>query len=212
VSGLDAACRDLLRAADEAGHDRAARTGQGVTIADPDPRADEPGGVPPFDQLVVRHKDAVYRQMLRVCRNQADAEDVLQEALLNAYRATAQLRDPAAFQAWLARIARNVCFRLRRREALRPLLDDAGREALDAVPAGEASVESVLVQQQMDHCVKDALLRVPDGYREVLVLRDVEGLTGPEAAETLRISLPAVKSRLHRARALLRQELDRCFR
>lgn len=183
-----------------------------MTTAVRDPGTHGPGDDPPFDQLVVRHKDAVYRQMLRVCRNQADAEDVLQEALLNAFRAMAQLRDPAAFQAWLARIARNVCFRLRRREALRPLLDDSGREAIDAVPAGEVSVESALVQQQMDRCVKDALLRVPDPYRKVLVLRDVEGLTGPEAAGALQITVPAVKSRLHRARALLRRELDQCFR
>jgi RNA polymerase sigma-70 factor, ECF subfamily len=161
-----------------------------------------------FEQLVARHKDAVYRQMLRVCGNQADAEDVLQDALLNAYRALGTLRDQAAFQAWLARIGRNVCIRLRKKEALRPLLD---LPLPDALPAAGPNVESQLLRQDIDRCVKAALDRLPAPYRRVLELRDVEGLTAPEAAGALGISVAAVKSRLHRARGELRRELDRCF-
>jgi RNA polymerase sigma-70 factor, ECF subfamily len=163
-----------------------------------------------FEQLVNRHKNAVYRQMVRVCGNQADAEDVLQDALLNAYRALGSLRDPSAFQAWLVRIARNVCIRLRKKEALRPILD-LPVVTVDALASPHVSAESQVIREDIDRCVKDALGRLPASYRRVIELRDMEGLTAPEAAGQLGLSIAALKSRLHRARALLRRELDACF-
>ncbi len=165
-----------------------------------------------FDQLVNRHKDAVYRQMVRVCGNQADAEDVLQDALLNAYRAIGTLRDQGAFQAWLARIGRHVCFRLKRQEALRPILALPYPKGLDSLASGQPSAETQVVRQDIDRCVKAALDRLPGSYRRVIELRDLEGYTAPDAARELGISVPALKSRLHRARGLLRAELDGCFR
>lgn len=164
-----------------------------------------------FDQLVNRHKQAVYRQMLRVCGNQADAEDVLQDALLSAYRALGSLKDRAAFQAWLARIGRNACYRLKKKEALRPILELPEAHGLDAFASTTPSAESLVVQQDFAHCVKDALSRLPDASRRVLELRDVEGYTAPEAAARLGITVAALKSRLHRARDQLRRELDICF-
>lgn len=91
-----------------------------------------------FDALTRQHQDSVYRQMLRVCGNREDAEDVLVEALLKAYRHLGQLRDSAAFRAWLAQIAKRVCWQLKEREALLPLLqlstlEEEGRE----IPGGE---------------------------------------------------------------------------
>lgn len=164
-----------------------------------------------FGELVNRHKDAVYRQMVRVCGNQADAEDVLQDALLNAYRALGSLRDRDAFQAWLATIARNACHRLKRREALQPLLElpvsgDPG------IAAADPSAESQVVRMDLERCVKSALARLPPSSREVVALRDMQGLTAPDAARQLGISVAALKSRLHRARGQLRHELDVCFR
>ena len=75
-----------------------------------------------FEALANEHKDAIYRQMLRVCGNREDAEDVLIEALLKAYTSMDQLRDSASFRAWLAQIARRVCWQLKEHEALLPLL------------------------------------------------------------------------------------------
>jgi RNA polymerase sigma-70 factor, ECF subfamily len=164
-----------------------------------------------FNELVIRHKDAVYRQMVRVCGNQADAEDVLQDALLNAYRALGSLRDRAAFQAWLATIARNACHRLKRKEALQPLLDLSDPGELP-VATPDPSAESQVVRMDLERCVKAALARLPDASREVLELRDMHGVTAPDAARQLGISVPALKSRLHRARGQLRHELDVCFR
>jgi DNA-directed RNA polymerase specialized sigma24 family protein len=105
---------------------------------------------PDFDALTRQHKDSVYRQMLRVCGNNEDAEDVLIEALLKAYRQLDQLRDSAAFRAWLAQIARRVCWQLKEREALGPLLqlstlDDEGRE----LPAPDPSPEANVARRQM---------------------------------------------------------------
>src|SRR5215467_6672663 len=94
---------------------------------------------PDFEALTRQHKDAVYRQMLRVCGNREDAEDVLIEALLKAYQHLHQLSDAVAFRAWLAQIARRVCWQLKEREALTPLLqlsmlEDEGAEIKDPKP------------------------------------------------------------------------------
>src|SRR3954468_20707305 len=75
-----------------------------------------------FDDLANEHKDAVYRQIIRVCGNREDAEDVLIEALLKAYRNLDQLRESKAFRGWLAQIARRVCWQLKQRDSLQPLM------------------------------------------------------------------------------------------
>lgn len=163
-----------------------------------------------FDKLTNQHRDAVYRQMVRVCGNREDAEDVLMEALLRAYRHLDQLEDPAAFRAWLARIASRVCWRLKRREALLPLiqlseLDESGREMEAVNAAPEARLEALELKVKIAEC----LAALPDASRQVLQLRDIEEVGGEEVARRLGLSLSAVKSRLHRARSLLRDQLDR---
>jgi RNA polymerase sigma-70 factor (ECF subfamily) len=162
-----------------------------------------------FDSLTRQHKDSVYRQMLRVCGNREDAEDVLVEALLKAYRHLNQLRDSAAFRAWLAQIARRVCWQLKEREALVPLLqlstlDHEGRELPGTDPTPEASLAS----RQMKQLLDDAIATLPPLYRSVYELRDIEDRPGDEVARQLGISRAAMKSRLHRARDLVREHLD----
>jgi RNA polymerase sigma-70 factor (ECF subfamily) len=166
-----------------------------------------------FERLTNQHRDAVYRQMVRVCGNQEDAEDVLIEALLRAYRHLQQLEDAAAFRAWLARIASRVCWRLKKREALLPLLqlselEAQGRELQDRSATPEAAAVGAELKQQ----IQAALNALPSDSRRILELRDVEEVPGEEVAERLKISLAAMKSRLHRARRLLRTQLDLAFR
>lgn len=161
-----------------------------------------------FEKLAVEHKDAVYRQMIRVCGNREDAEDVLIEALLKAYRHLEQLRDPKAFRGWLAQIGKRVCWQLKQREALMPLLqlsvlEDEGRQL-----SGPEDTESAVALRQMKQLLADALDQLPPACREAYQLRDVEQLPGEEVAGRLGISLAAMKSRLHRARAMVRQYLD----
>jgi RNA polymerase sigma-70 factor, ECF subfamily len=162
-----------------------------------------------FDALAAQHKDAVYRQMIRVCGNREDAEDVLIEALLKAYRHLDQLRESAAFRAWLAQIAKRVCWQLKEREALLPLLqlstlEDEGRE----LAGGEVTPDAQLVQKEMKQLLSQAVAALPELYRPVYELSEVQDLAGDEVAHNLGISSSAMKSRLHRARELVRVHLD----
>jgi RNA polymerase sigma-70 factor, ECF subfamily len=162
-----------------------------------------------FEKLANEHKDSVYRQMLRVCGNREDAEDVLIEALLKAYQHMHQLNDPAAFRAWLAQIARRVCWQLKGREALAPLLqlsmlEEEGLAIKDPKPP----VDSELVLRRMKELLENTVNQLPRSAREVFVLRDLEELPGEEVARRLGISLASMKSRLHRARKLLRERVD----
>ncbi|HKF25931.1 MAG TPA: sigma-70 family RNA polymerase sigma factor [Candidatus Acidoferrum sp.] len=164
---------------------------------------------PDFEALTRQHKDAVYRQMLRVCDNREDAEDVLVEALLKAYRHLDQLRDSAAFRSWLAQIGRRVCWQLKQREALFPVLElsaleQEGRE----LPGPDPTPEAQFVRGQMRALLDTAIAALPPRYRSVYELRNIEDRPGDEVARRLGISRAAMKSRLHRARELVRNHLD----
>lgn len=162
-----------------------------------------------FEKLAHAHKDAVYRNMIRVCGNREDAEDVLVEALLKAYRHLDQLRDDRAFQPWLAQIAKRVCWRLKKREALLPLLqlsvlEEEGKE----IQTAEPPVDAQLAAREMKELFQRAVRKLPPLYQDVYRLRDIEDLPGPDVEKRLGISQAAMKSRLHRARDLMRQYLD----
>ena len=147
--------------------------------------------------------------MVRVCGNREDAEDVLIEALLSAYRSMEALRDDSAFRAWLAQIARRVCWRLKNRERLAPLLQLSSLEAEGKqIAARKLPADDRLAAEQMRETLNAAIAELPARYRDVYQLRDVEELSGEEVAARLGLSLAAMKSRLFRARALLRARLD----
>jgi RNA polymerase sigma-70 factor (ECF subfamily) len=162
-----------------------------------------------FEALANEHKDAIYRQMLRVCGNREDAEDVLIEALLKAYTSMDQLRDSASFRAWLAQIARRVCWQLKEHEALLPLmqlsqLEDEGHHLQDHA----AAPEEIAAGQQMRQFLRDAVAQLPPEFHAVYQLRDIDELPGEEVAARLGISLRAMKSRLHRARSAVRERME----
>lgn len=162
-----------------------------------------------FEELANQHKDAVYRQMLRVCRNHADAEDVLMEALLKAYRSLGQLRETAAFRAWLGQIARRLCWQMREREALAPLLQLSVMENEGMELASQNEPPDVEVaRREMKALLWQAIEALPQEAREMYMLRDVEEMSGEEVATKLGITVPAMKSRLHRARQAVRERLD----
>jgi len=139
--------------------------------------------------------------MVRVCGNREDAEDVLMEALLKAYRNLEQLRQSDAFRAWLAEIARRICWQFRQREAFAPLLqlselEDEGRQ----LPSSDVPVDQKVAVRQMKQVVASAIAGLSQRDREVYELRDLQEVSGEEVAARLNISLSAMKSRLHRAR------------
>ena len=162
-----------------------------------------------FEKLANEHKDAVYRHMIRVCGNREDAEDVLIEALLKAYRHLDQLRDDQAFQPWLAQIAKRVCWQLKKREALLPLLQLSmlEQEGKD-IQSDRPPVDAQFAARELKELFQRAVRQLPPLYQDVYRLRDIEELPGPAVEKRLRISQAAMKSRLHRARELMRQYLD----
>ena len=161
-----------------------------------------------FEALANEHKDAVYRQMIRACGNREDAEDVLVEALLKAYRHLDQLRDSKAFRAWLAQIARRTCWQLKTREALMPLMQLSVLEEERQLPSAEPPMEQQVAMAEMKKLLGEAVNSLPAIYRAVYEMRDVEEVPGDEVAKRLGISGTAMKSRLHRGRELVREYLD----
>ena len=162
-----------------------------------------------FESLANEHKDSVYRQMIRACGNREDAEDVLVEALLKAYGHLQQLRDVQAFRAWLAHIARRVCWQLKARQTLLPLMQLAAvDEQVMEIPAAQPTPEQMASARQMKELLMQAVSKLPPHYREVYELRAMQELPARDVVRQLGISLAAMKSRLRRARELVRQNLD----
>jgi len=153
-------------------------------------------------ELLERHRDSVFRFGMRMCQSEADAEDVVQETLLAAAEKLGTFRGEASFSSWLYAIARSGCSR-RRRTTRREAEIDA-----DALVDSSVQPEDAVGQRHLGVILERALASLDSGYREVLLLRDVQGLTTPETAAAMRLSEAAVKSRLHRARDMLRQRVE----
>lgn len=171
------------------------------------------GSAPAFDRLVERHQSAVYRFARALVADPAAAEDVLQETFLAAWRHAATYRGEASVRGWLLTIARHQAFRLRRARPLEPAEEaPLERLALAAGFATEGGPERAAMAAQRRERVAAALAALSAEEQEVLLLRDVEEFSGDETAGTLGVTLPAMKSRLHRARlhlaARLREEDD----
>ena len=159
-----------------------------------------------------RYRESIYRYVLRMVRDPARAEDLTQETLARMHQRLPGLKEWAALEAWLYRIATNLCYDdFRRREHRSPLLpltslqpgcDPSTREEAPLRP------DQLLERSDMSDCVLRFLSGLPDPQREVLLLHDLQGLTGPEIADRLGVSLANVKIRLHRARARLRHALS----
>ena len=162
-----------------------------------------------FEALANQHKDAVYRQLIRACGNREDAEDVLIEALLKAYRNLGQLRDSSAFRSWLVQIGRRVCWQLKQHEALLPIMQLSAMEAEGAeLESGDEAPDMQTARLEIKELLRQAIESLPQAERAVYELRDLEEVNGEEAAARLGLSLSAMKSRLHRARDKVRIFLD----
>jgi RNA polymerase sigma-70 factor (ECF subfamily) len=152
--------------------------------------------------------DRIYRYVLSMLHDPAEAEDLTQETFLRAYRRRDSLRDAAAEAAWLYRIATHVCLdRLRQRARRTPFESEADLDEVELPETGAPSLQQVIEQDDMSACVQRYLTDLPDSYRAVILLHDMHDLTGPEMAATLGVSLPTVKIRLHRARLKLKAAL-----
>jgi RNA polymerase sigma-70 factor (ECF subfamily) len=164
-----------------------------------------------LEALLERHEPQVYRFGMKMCRDPEDAKDVLQDTLLAMARGVRDFRGASSIATWLYTIARSFCIKRRRRSKFAPVeersLDsDLADEAARLAAPGDDPAET-LAGKQVERALEQAIAGLDPMYREVLLLRDVEGLTAPEVAEIVGASVQAVKSRLHRARLSVRERV-----
>jgi RNA polymerase sigma-70 factor (ECF subfamily) len=163
-----------------------------------------------LEMLLERHQAQVYRFGMKMCRDPEDAKDVLQDTLLAVARTVRDFRGASSMTTWLYSIARSFCIKKHRRSQFAPANPTQSLETGAAAEAGRltdpASLpDEALAAKQVEAALERAITGLDPMYREVLLLRDVEGLTAPEVAEVLGLSAAAVKSRLHRARLAVRE-------
>jgi RNA polymerase sigma-70 factor, ECF subfamily len=174
------------------------------------------GDAAAFEELVSRYESKIFRLTMNITRNREDAEDAMQDAFLKSYSHLKNFQGDSRFYTWLVRIAANeALMRLRKRRPNQFSLDEPvegdedlmPRELQDWGPSPEQRFAQTEMRQILSGVIDE---REPD-YRTVFALRDIEELSTEDTAATLGISVPAVKSRLLRARLKLRQKLDRYF-
>jgi RNA polymerase sigma-70 factor (ECF subfamily) len=161
-----------------------------------------------FELLMRRYNERLYRAARAIVRDDREAEDVMQQAYVNAFSNLRQFKGEASFATWLTRIAINEALaRIRRRGRYEPFDDEVGRveECMPSTAAPDP--EHQAFSGELRALLEWAIDILPDGTREVFMLRDVEGLSTAETAQSLDVSVDVVKTRLSRARAALRRSL-----
>jgi len=176
------------------------------------------GGEEAFTELVTRYEGNIYRLARHITQNPEDAEDVLQETFLKAYEHLADFQGNSKFYTWLVRIAVNQALmklRKRKTDASVSLDDpyDTGEDSLvREIAVWEPNPEQTYSQEEIRAILEKAVDSLPPTFRAVFALRDIEELSTEETAAALNLSVPAVKSRLLRARLRLREKLTRYFK
>jgi len=146
-----------------------------------------------------------------MCGQREDAEEVAQETLLKVFESIDQLHDPAKLKAWVFRIARNECFMKRRKSVFAPqheLSLDDDLKPMRQIADWNALPDDLVLTAELRETLTRSIRELPESYRSVVLLRDVEGLSTEETADILEISTDLVKTRLHRGRLALRQSLE----
>ena len=176
------------------------------------------GDIGAFEELVRKYDRNVFRIANHITQNREDAEDVVQDAFLKAFQNLGQFQGQSKFYTWLVRIAVNeALMRLRRRRPERMVsLDEDINTGEDTIPREVAdwspNPEQLYNQSELREILQKTIQGLPPSFRTVFVLRDVEGLSTEETADALGLSIPAVKSRLLRARLQLRERLTKYFK
>lgn len=179
------------------------------------------GDVTAFERLVELHRDAVFGLALRMTRSEADAAEITQETFLSAYQHLKSFRGDAAFGSWVHRIAANqALMRIRHQKVVDAAEKDLTspefneRGTLLDYPSGDwgRRADEKALEAELGQAIQQATDRLPDGYREVFLLKDVDGLSYEEIGQLTGLSVAAVKSRLHRARLALREAIDAFYR
>ena len=172
-----------------------------------------------FDRFVEHFRAKIFHYSQLVCGHREDAEEVVQETLLKVFENFNQLREPDHVRAWVFRIAKNACLIKRRKsiyappqelslDELMPARGESGDPMKIEIADWSGLPEDQLLRSELQRIIEDAIAEMPEIYRSVMLLRDVEELSTEETAEVLDVNVDAVKTRLHRARLLARKKLD----
>ncbi len=165
-------------------------------------------------ELVKRYEKTIYNFSFKVCRNREKAEHTMQETFLSMVKSIKQFSGKSKFSTWLYTIVVNHCLMNARAEKSKYFssLDDEN-SLIDETNIADWKItpEKVTENRELKTILDKAISKLPYDYRIVFILRDVEGLSTAETGKVIGLSVPAVKSRLHRARAFLRKELDKTF-
>lgn len=170
-----------------------------------------------FEELISRYETKAYNLAMRLTRNEQDAEEVLQDVFVTVYRKIDSFEGKSKFSSWLYRITVNAAFmKLRKRKKHQAISIDEMLPQLESQASAQRGsftdrCDSRALSNEMRHTMEDAIRRLPEEYRAVFVLRDIDGLSNKEVGELLSLSIPAVKSRLHRSRLMLRKRLYRFY-
>lgn len=175
------------------------------------------GSIEAFEEIITRYEAKVFNLAMRFTRNQEDAEEVLQDVFATIYRKIDGFQGKSAFSSWLYRIIVNAAFmKLRKRKqhstvSIEDLTPAVKQFCLDRDSLFAHRSDSLSINNELREVLQGAINRLPEQYRAVFVLRDVDGLSNQEVSEILELSIPAVKSRLHRSRLMLRKKLQRYY-
>lgn len=175
------------------------------------------GSIVAYEELIQRYAGKAYSLAQRLTRNPQDAEEVLQDVFVTVYRKLSKFEGKSTFSSWLYRVTVNASFmKLRRRKhdnniSVEEVLPQILNGALARQATASSEGDKVTAQHQLSELLEDAIQRLPEEYRPVFILRDVDGLSSREVGKILNISVPAVKSRLHRSRMMLRRRLAKCY-
>jgi RNA polymerase sigma-70 factor (ECF subfamily) len=178
-------------------------------------RAASHGNKAAFAEIVKRYESTMYRFAYKVCRDKHKADEVLQDTFINVYRNLGSFDGRSKLSTWLYRIVANNCLMNRRRRKLDDLLESYDEPPIRAdgslahhVARWDETPAEVLMKSEFHQIMEKAIQKLPKDYRLVFVLRDVEGNSTEETANIVGISVEATKSRLRRARAFLRDQLE----
>lgn len=177
------------------------------------------GDMESFEKLVARYDHKLYRFGLRMCGDAQDAEDLVQDTLLNVFRYLKHFRFETRFKNWLYRIATSVCIKKRRKSKYEPERELSLEEFLpgkddpipDHIPAWAQLPSQQVLNGEVTKILRRAILDLPEKYRVVTVLRDIEGFSTLETARILDITPANVKVRLHRGRLFIRDRVKGYF-
>ncbi len=178
------------------------------------------GDADAMEEIISRYEDALYNFGLRMCGQKQDAEDIIQDTFLSAFRYLESFREETSLKNWLYKIAANACFRMRRKKKCEPdyelsledLLPEDGAAGRFEIPNWAEDPSENLLRSELKAVIQEAVHDLPPMYRMVFNLRDMEGFSTEETATIMDITPQAVKTRLHRARLFLRQKISERYR